>query len=116
MGIIAKNIITSTEKYLPSIICHDVSGRVFNISKVPVLNSSAKARMHRAGTRNNKIQGESSKNLSNEAYPESKMLLSGNKNKKIPFTIKKRKIAIYPVKLLKNCPNSFFQILNIIKN
>jgi hypothetical protein len=62
-----------------------------------------------AGIRNNKIQGASSKNLSSVAYPKSRIFESGKMNKKRPLIKRKTTMAIYPVRLLKNCLNSFLQ-------
>lgn len=100
------------EKYLPKTICHCVNGFVCNISKVPPLNSSESVRMVMAGTRNNNIHGAKSKNLSREAYPKSK-ILSFKKKRNSPFTNRNSTIAIYPVRLLKNCCSSFLQMLHM---
>lgn len=98
----ASNKTTRIEKYLPVTICQAEMGLVFNISNVPALNSSESERIVMAGTRNIKIHGANSKNLSNEAYPNAKMLLSFKTNRNTPFINKNRIMAIYPVRLLKN--------------
>jgi len=90
----ARSKTITIEKYLPNTICHDVTGLVFSVSNVPALNSSDKERILIAGTKKISIQGDSSKNLSREAYPKSNMLLPGNTNKKMPFINKKRMMAI----------------------
>jgi hypothetical protein len=101
------------EKYLPKTICQEESGFVFSISNVPALNSSESERMVIAGTRNIRTQGASSKNLSNDAYPNSKMLLSFKTKRNTPFINKNSIMAIYPVRLLKNWLSSFLQMLHM---
>ena len=76
VGSNAINTTDSTAKYLPRTICHFVRGRVCKISNVPVLYSSEKLRIDKAGMRKMNIHGASSKNLSSVAYPKSKILLS----------------------------------------
>ena len=113
VGRIASNSTINIEKYLPSVICQEDKGFVFKISNVPALNSSDSERMVMAGTRNMNIQGASSKNLSSEAYPNSKMLLSGSINRNTALINKKMIMAIYPVRLLKNWLSSFLQMLHM---
>ena len=67
VGSNAMRITESTAKYLPKTICHFVSGLVCKISKVPVLYSSEKLRMAKAGIRKINIQGARLKNLSSVA-------------------------------------------------
>jgi hypothetical protein len=67
VGKIASNNTTSIEKYFPNTICQADKGFVLRISNVPALNSSDSERMVIAGTKNIKIQGASSKNLSRDA-------------------------------------------------
>ncbi len=62
-----------------------------------------------AGTSSNNIQGANSKNLLSVAYPKSRRLESGKTNRNKPFNKRKTIMAIYPVRLLKNCLNSFLQ-------
>lgn len=81
VGISAINTTASTAKYLPKTICHFVRGRVCRISNVPVLYSSAKLRIAKAGIRKINIHGDNSKNLSSVAYPKSKILLSFKMNR-----------------------------------
>jgi hypothetical protein len=95
-------IINRIAKYFPRTICLGESGFVFNISKVPDLNSSDNVRIEIAGTRNKKTQGARSKNLSRLAYPYSKMLLSCKTNRNNPLINKNNTIEMYPIKLLKN--------------
>jgi len=64
VGSNAIRITESTAKYLPKTICHFVRGRVCKISNVPVLYSSEKLRIAKAGIRKINIQGARSKNLS----------------------------------------------------
>lgn len=110
VGSNTKRIIIKTAKYLPKTICHLDMGRVNNISKVPVLNSSESERIVNAGIMNKKIHGENSKNLSRVAYPKSNKLLSFKTNKVKPLTSKNKVMVIYPVKLPKNWCNSFLAI------
>ncbi|HEU0064381.1 MAG TPA: hypothetical protein VFQ58_05090, partial [Flavisolibacter sp.] len=62
--------------------------------------------------RNIRTQGANAKKLSNVAYPFSNILLRKTKSTS-PVTSKKTQIAMYPVKLLKYCLNSFLQIAHI---
>ena len=94
VGTITKSNTSKMEKYLPFIICHLESGFVCKISNVPVLNSSESERIAIAGTKKINIHGDSSKNLSNVAYPKSKRLLSFKTNKKMPFTNKNKMMAM----------------------
>ena len=94
VGRMASNNTIRIEKYLPKIICQEDSGFVLRISKVPALNSSASERMVMAGSKNMNIHGASSKNLSREAYPNSKMLLSFSINRNTAFINKKMIMAI----------------------
>ena len=91
----------------PTTSCHVLNGFVRKISKVPVRNSSEKLRIVIAGIRNNNIQGANSKNWSRVAYPKSRMLESGKTKRKRPLSKRKTMMAMYPVRLLKNCLNSF---------
>jgi hypothetical protein len=65
-----------------------VSGKVFKISKLPDLYSSAKLRMVIVGIRNNNSQGARLKKPLRLAYPKSRRFESGNTNKKSPFNNK----------------------------
>src|SRR5690606_10836137 len=91
-----KAIITTTTmaRYFPQTICHGVKGRVFNVSKVPVLNSSEKLLIERAGIRKINTHGERSKKAKRVAYPKSKTLLSFNTNRYNALTTKKRIMVI----------------------
>src|SRR5687768_2439014 len=109
VGISAISTTNKEPKYFPVTSCQRLSGLVCNISNVPLLNSSAKLRMVMAGISNNMIQGANSKNLSSVANPKSRMFVSGNTNRNRPFSKRNTMMAIYPVRLLKNCRNSFLQ-------
>ena len=100
-------------KYFPQTNFEALSGRVFNISKVPLLYSSAMLRIVMVGTKKSKMYGAREKNESKLAYPKSRMLVLGNTNKNKPISNKKIIIAIYPVRLLKNCRHSFKLIIHI---
>lgn len=107
VGNSAMMITTTIATYLPNTICQLVIGLVCNVSKVPVLNSSAKLRMARAGIKKINIHGAKSKNELRVAYPKSKILLSFSTKRYNAFTIRNKIIVIYPVRLLKNWCNSF---------
>jgi hypothetical protein len=68
------------------------------------------------GTRNNKIHGARLKKLPREAYPKSRILVSGKTKRNRPFSNRNTTNAIYPVRLLKNCCHSFLQIIHISQN
>ena len=110
VGIKAVMITTSIAKYFPKTICQLVRGLVCKVSKVPLLNSSAKLRMAKAGIKKINTQGARSKNALSVAYPKSKILLSFNTKRYNAFTIRNKIIVIYPVRLLKNWCNSFLAI------
>ena len=67
VGINAIIITITIAAYFPKTICHVVSGRVFKVSKVPVLNSSAKLLMAKAGIKKINTHGARSKKESSVA-------------------------------------------------
>ena len=89
VGINAVNTMINAPRYLPIIIAFGVIGKVFKISKLPDLYSSANVRMVMVGTRNSNNQGARVKNPPKFAYPKSSKLESGKTNKKSPFNNKK---------------------------
>ena len=83
-------------------------GFVSNNSKVPVLFSSEKSRIVIAGIKNIKIEGARMKKFVKLDSPISNRLeLPGLIHKKNPVAIRKKTIAIYPVRELRKAFNSF---------
>lgn len=84
----AIHIMINTEINLPSTKDVDEIGKDFNISYVPILNSSLKLLMVMAGIKMSNNNGDISKNESKLAYPASNKLVSGITNSMIPETNK----------------------------
>ena len=81
----AQNVISIAPKNLPHTSCAGVRGKVRSNSKLPDLNSSAKLRMVIVGTISNRTKKKKKKKPDKLAYPNSRILVSGNTNNMSPF-------------------------------
>ena len=84
------------------------------VSYVPFLNSSEKDLIEMAGIKNNNTQGANLKNGVKVAKLLLNILLSGKTNRNSPVMRRKIETEMNPLKLLKNKPKSFLQMLHIL--